>query len=108
MRLSRRLFIAGGVLVALGLAAGLSPFASSSPDGLIKVAEDHGFIDHAKDHALGGSPVAGYEVTGVEDHRVSKALSGLIGVLVTFGAGLMLARGLHARRSRAPNNPIRD
>lgn len=108
MRVSQRVFLGGGVLVALGLAAGLSPFASGSPDGLNKVAEDHGFIDQAKDHALTDSPVAGYAVKGVEDDKASKALSGLIGVLVTFGAGLLLFKALRVRRSRAPNTPPQD
>jgi len=35
-----RLFIAGGLLVAIGLAMLVSGFASGSPDGLNKVAED--------------------------------------------------------------------
>ncbi len=108
MRASRGLFVVCGVLVALGLAAGLGPFASSSPDGLNKVAEDHGFIDQAKDHALTDSPVAGYAVRGVEDDKVSKALSGLIGVLVTFGAGLLLSKALRARRSRALNSHLQS
>ena len=29
--------------LAIGLATAVSPFASSSPDGLNRVAEDHGF-----------------------------------------------------------------
>lgn len=103
MRVSRRLFILGGVLVALGLAIFLSPFSSSSPDGLNKVAGDHGFIDEATDHALTESPVAGYAVKGVEDARVSKAASGLIGVLLTLGAGMLIFKLLSLRRSRAPN-----
>ncbi len=37
------LFVVGGLLVALALAFFVSPYASSSPDGLNKVAEDKGF-----------------------------------------------------------------
>ena len=106
MRISLRWFVVGGVFVALGLAAGLSPFASSNPDGLNRVAEDHGFIDQAEDHALTDSPVAGYAVKGVADDKVSKALSGVIGVVVTFGAALLLSKVLRARRSRAPNTQL--
>jgi len=106
VHISLRWFIVGGVFVALCLAVGLSPFASSNPDGLNKVAEDHGFIDQAEDHALTDSPVAGYAVKGVADEKVSKALSGLIGVLVTFEAALLLSKALRARRSRAPNTQL--
>ena len=39
--------VVGGLLVALGLAFFVSRFASSSPDGLNKVAIDQGFDDTA-------------------------------------------------------------
>jgi hypothetical protein len=71
--------IVGGLIVALGLAFFVSPFASSSPDGLNKVAEDKGFIDTAEDHGLDDSPLAGYGVEGVDDESVSKGLSGSSG-----------------------------
>ena len=103
MGVDRKVFVVGGVLAALGLAAFLSPFASTSPDGLNKVAADHGFSDEAKGHALAESPVAGYTVEGVRNEKVSKAGSGIIGVLVTFAAGLLLFKALGARRSRAPD-----
>ena len=45
-----RIFLAGGLLVAIGLAMLVSGFASSSPDGLNKVAEDHGFAANARTH----------------------------------------------------------
>lgn len=99
MKSNTRLFVAGGLLLAIALALFVSPFASSNPDGLNKVAIDQGFDDTAKDHALNESPVAGYGIRGVDDARVSKGLSGLIGVLVTFGAGLLLFGVL--RRTRA-------
>jgi hypothetical protein len=93
-----RLFIVGGLLLAIALALLVSPFASSSPDGLNKVAIDQGFDDTAHDHALNQSPVSGYGVRGIDDDRVSKGLSGLIGVLATFGAGLLLFGALRSAR----------
>ena len=83
-----RLFLAAGLLVAVGLALVISGFASSSPDGLEKVAEDKGFLDTAKDHLFADSPLAAYAVKGVDNQRLSTGLAGLIGVLVTFGIGL--------------------
>ena len=63
------LFVVGGLIVALGLAFFVSPLASSSPDGLNKVAIDKGFSDTQKDHALADGPLAGYGVKGVDDER---------------------------------------
>ena len=94
-----RLFIAGGLLVAIGLAMLVSGFASGSPDGLNKVAEDHGFAVNARQHLFENGPLAGYAVKGVNGDRLSTGISGLIGVLVTFGVGLALFALLRAVRS---------
>jgi hypothetical protein len=93
------MFLLGGLLVAIGLATLVSGFASSSPDGLNKVAEDHGFAANAKQHLFENGPLAGYAVKGVGNDRVGTAISGLIGVLVTFGIGLALFALLRAMRS---------
>jgi hypothetical protein len=86
-----RMFLLGGLLAAIGLATLVSGFASSSPDGLNKVAEDHGFAAKAKEHLFENGPLAGYAVKGVNSDRLSTALAGLIGVLVTFGIGLAVS-----------------
>jgi PDGLE domain len=99
VRSNLRLFLAGGLLVALGLAMLVSGFASSAPDGLNKVAGDHGIAASAKQHLFENGPLAGYAVKGVGNDRVSTAISGLIGVLVTFGIGLALFALLRAMRS---------
>jgi cobalt/nickel transport system permease protein len=91
--------IVGGLLVALGLAFFVSPFASSSPDGLEKVATDEGFIDTAEDHGLADGPLADYGVEGVDDDSLSTGLAGIIGVVLTFGVALLLFGIFHARRS---------
>jgi hypothetical protein len=94
-----RLFVAGGLLVAIGLAMLVSGLASSSPDGLNKVAEDHGLAANASQHLFENGPLAGYAVKGVNGDRLSTGISGLIGVLVTFGIGLALFALLRATRS---------
>ena len=96
---SLRLFLAAGLLVAVGLALVVSGFASSSPDGLEKVAEEKGFLDTAKDHLFADSPLADYAVKGVGNERLSTGLSGLIGVLITFGVGWGLFALVRGRRS---------
>jgi hypothetical protein len=103
---SRRIwvFIGVGLLVAFALAFFVSPFASSEPDGLNKVAADKGFDSGASDHALDDSPLAGYGVEGVHDAKLSKGLSGIIGVTLTFAVGygaLTLVRISRKRRAAA-------
>ena len=71
-----RAFLAAGVLVALLLAGVVSFWASSSPDGLERVAEDTGFIGTAEDHDLADSPFADYGTAGVDDARLSGGLAG--------------------------------
>ena len=103
-----RIFLLGGLLVAIGLAMLVSGFASSSPDGLNKVAEDHGFAAKAKEHLFENGPLAGYAVKGVNSDRLGTGLSGLIGVLVTFGIGLALFAMVRAMRSgRDRSEPTR-
>jgi hypothetical protein len=99
-----RLFLLGGLLVTIGLALVVSGFASSQPDGLEKVATDKGFLETARDHPFADGPLANYAVKGVDNQRLSTGLSGLIGVLVTFGLGLALFALVRALRSRGQDS----
>lgn len=98
-----RAFVLAGLLVALLLAAVVSGFASGSPDGLERVAEDKGFAATAEDHALAGSPVADYAVEGVDDERVATGLSGVIGVTLTFAVGAGVFALVTRRRRAVPD-----
>ena len=86
-----------GLAVALFAAGVLSYYASSSPDGLEKVAEDHGFIGNAVDSANAAMPTADYSISGVQNERLSVGLAGIMGVavmaLVGFGLFWLLVRG---------------
>jgi cobalt/nickel transport protein len=95
------LFVIAGLLVAAGLALFVSPLASGDPDGLNRVAIDKGFAESERDHALNDSPVAGYAVKGVDNEALATALSGLIGVLITFGVGLGLFALMRTVRARS-------
>lgn len=101
-----KLFIVAGLLVGLAIALFVSPFASSSPDGLEKVSVDQGFDGTARDHDLDNSPLADYGIEGLDNDKVSTGLSGVVGVLVTFGVGLGLFALLRTLRptSRAPTH----
>ena len=100
-RIRLRLFVGLALVVAVALAAFASPWASSSPDGLEKVAETNGFLDDGRLHALQeSSPAPDYAFPGVHDPRLATALAGLIGTLLValVGSGLI---GLTRRRPEA-------
>jgi cobalt/nickel transport protein len=82
-KVSNKKFYIGGLLVSLVLAGIVSFYASSSPDGLEKVADEIGFIETAKDPATAGSALADYGVAGVENERASVGVAGVIGVAAT-------------------------
>lgn len=98
------LTVAAGLLVALVLVVLVAPHASSSPDGLERVAADQRIDGGERPHALDGGPLAGYAVDGVEDDTAGTALAGTIGVAVVFVAtfGLLAVVRRNARRRAAP------
>jgi hypothetical protein len=85
-----RMFTILALAVAVGLAAAASPYASSSPDGLEKVATDKAFADRAADQQ--DSLVPGYAFPGIGDARVATGLAGFTGTLIVFGLGYGVAR----------------
>ena len=101
MRQTRNQVIA---LVGVGIAIALlitlfSPLASSSPDGLERVAEDKAFIDSAKDAPYG--LIADYVFPWVGNEDLATVLAGVVGVLVVAGVTLSLAFGLHRLGGRS-------
>jgi cobalt/nickel transport protein len=87
-------FLLGGIMVSIFVAGFISYYASSSPDGLEKVAEDKGFLDTAKDSANSESFLADYGIAGIDNERLSVGLSGLIGVIATLSVSLLIFKTL--------------
>ena len=81
--LTNRKFYIAGFVVSLFLAGVVSFYASSSPDGLEKVAEDIGFIETAKENTNADGVLADYGVKGVDNERLSVGAAGVIGVIAT-------------------------
>lgn len=120
--MNRRLgwFLGAGLLVAVVLAGVVSNFASSDPDGLESVIhqgcelnEDGEIVGgecvarQAQDHELGDSPFADYGFAGVDNDVLGTAVSGVLGVLVTFAVGaglfwLVRRRGGNGATAKAP------
>jgi cobalt/nickel transport protein len=91
-----------GLGVSLLLALFLSPFASSSPDGLEKVAETKGFLEKAEGWKLWKyAPFSEYAIPWIKNEKVSTALSGLIGTLAIFflamGIGKIIRKSLNQK-----------
>jgi cobalt/nickel transport system permease protein len=95
-------FIGVGLVIAFALAFFASPYASSQPDGLEKVAAEKGVDRDAEAHALEGGPLADYGVEGVDNAKLSTGLAGIIGVTATFALGYGLLLLVRASRRREP------
>lgn len=80
--MNKRLLL--GFAAALLVAAFLSPFASSSPDGLERVAEDKGFIEKGTSYFT-GSPIPDYSMPGIGHEGAATGLAGVVGTVLTFG-----------------------
>lgn len=80
--------------ITVVVAALLSPFASSYPDGLERVAEDMGFIE--RENTIFSAPIPDYLFPGVENEALGTSLAGVGGALLTLGAvaglGLLLSQ----------------
>ncbi|MFJ9118185.1 energy-coupling factor ABC transporter permease [Streptomyces sp. NPDC102394] len=98
-RTSRRALWITGLATSLVLAGFVSFYASSSPDGLEKVAHDEGIDQKARRHHSADSPLADYGVKDVEDARLSGGLAGVIGVGVTVVAGSAVFWVVRRRRT---------
>ena len=83
-------------LVVCLAVASLSPLASSSPDGLERVAEDKGFIGLAQEAPF--QLIADYVFPGVENEALATILAGLIGTLILFGAAYGMAWLIKSRK----------
>jgi cobalt/nickel transport system permease protein len=99
-------WIAIGLVIALAVAFS-SPLASSSPDGLERVAEDQAFTEKAQTAPYTILP--DYTIPGISDEALTTIAAGVIGVLVVAGVGYgvarMAGRGDTAPREEAAYHP---
>ncbi len=94
------LFLAGALAAALVLAGLLSPFASSSPDGLERVAKDNGFAEKSDgDPVWKWTPLQDYVTPGIANGHIAAASAGVIGTVIVFGCTYGIAKAL--KRNRA-------
>ncbi len=84
--------------VALAIAGVLSHFASSSPDGLERVAEDQGFSERAQPQPGHLEVMPDYEVPGAEGSVLGNTAAALAGTLIVFALSLSIGWALRRRR----------
>ena len=82
-------WIAAGVVFSL-LALLLSPFASSNPDGLERVATDLGFLANGVDVPYQVLP--DYTIPFLGETAFSTILAGIVGAIVIFGLIILVGR----------------
>ncbi|MCX5776545.1 MAG: PDGLE domain-containing protein [Candidatus Firestonebacteria bacterium] len=90
--------IMSGLAVALILACGISYFASSSPDGLERVAHDKGFLEKSEGKEVFKAPLSDYKLSFVKEDLLSNAAAGLLGTLLVFGLTFALGKLVSKRK----------
>ena len=88
------------LLVSLAIAAFLSPFASTSPDGLEWVAEDKGFVHLSEGREIVNSPMPDYLIPGMENETVAGSFAGVVGTILTFGIMFGIGK-LYLKKARS-------
>ena len=95
-------FLAFGLVIALGLAIFVSPYACAWPDGLDKVAQQFGFEGRAA--TLIKTWIPDYKMPGISSEGIATALAGAIGTIIMFGlacvVGCILVRGEKSNERR--------
>lgn len=89
----RRTLIITVLIVALACAA---PLASSSPDGLERVAQDAA-MSTSDQPVWNHAPIADYQMPGVRCGGLATSLAGAFGAVVVLATGLLLGRVLTRR-----------
>ena len=84
-------WVTGGLLIALVVAV-FSFAASGSPDGLERVADNHGFLSRAMDPFYTILP--DYTIPFVANETLSGILAVVLGTLLVFGIAILVGRGL--------------
>ncbi|MGA3283440.1 MAG: energy-coupling factor ABC transporter permease [Verrucomicrobiota bacterium] len=85
-------FVLIGLIVALGLAIFVSPYACSWPDGLDKVAEKFGFAGRAGTTLKTFFP--DYKIPGISSAGIATAIAGALGTAIMFGLACVIGRVL--------------
>ena len=84
--------LAFGLVIALGLAIFVSPYACAWPDGLDTVGQQFGFEGRAA--TLIKTWIPDYKMPGISSEGIATAVAGAIGTLIMFGLACVVGRVL--------------
>ena len=87
-------FLVFGLLISLGLALFVAPFACPWPDGLDKTAEHLGFANQQNKNRPVTAWAHDYHIPGIASAGLSTALAGAAGTVLIFGVSYLLAKAL--------------
>jgi cobalt/nickel transport system permease protein len=93
--------VAYSLIITIVIALFVSPFASTWPDGLERVAAALGFGQKAVVSTAQSSPLADYKFPGLSSPIAATAIAGLFGTIASFVFAIVLAR-LIGPRERKP------
>jgi hypothetical protein len=91
-----------GLLISLGLALFVSPFACPWPDGLEKKAELLGFKHMESATRALPAPAPEYRIPGIASEGVATAIAGAAGTVFVFGLAWGLSRVLVPKTKPQP------
>jgi len=83
-----------GIVLSLAVVL-LSPLASAFPDGLERVAENMGFLEHGQSAPY--SIIPDYTVPFLGETAISTIVAGIIGALVVLGLSILAGRSLQKK-----------
>jgi cobalt/nickel transport system permease protein len=95
-----------GLLVTLGVAVFVAPFACPWPDGLERVAARLGF-EHRTAPSLFPAPAPDYRTPGIHWAVGATAIAGAAGSLIVFALALLLGRLLVPKRAAAISGDLK-
>lgn len=87
-------------VTAVLVAAVFSPWASSLPDGLEKVAIEKGFVHKGEGKGIGPAFIPDYLFPGIENQALATSVAGVLGTLVVFGLAYKFAGGSRRAEDR--------
>ncbi len=96
-------FLAYGLVITLGLAIFVSPYACAWPDGLDHVAHTFGF--EARAATLIKTWIPDYKMPGISSAGIATAVAGAIGTLMMFGLACVVGRILVRTKKDGASRP---
>jgi cobalt/nickel transport protein len=94
--MNKHLAVVAAIVIFLAV---FIPLASSSPDGLERVAENFGVAEQTP---LWNGIMSDYAIAAVSDPYVSTLLAGVFGTLMVLLAGFLLGKAMTPKNPKKP------